>query len=60
MTDDHQRLSLESCQATEHGRVVGVGPVAVEFLEIREDTLDIVRRERPLRMPGELGDLPGA
>jgi len=60
MADDHHRPAVEAGEATDDGGVVGIGAVAVQFLEVGADALHIVQRVGPLRMARELGDLPGA
>jgi hypothetical protein len=59
VANDHHRLAVEARQPADDGMVVGKGAIAVQFLEIGEDVLDVVERVGPLRMARHLGDLPG-
>ena len=58
MADDDDGLVIEPGQAADQRVVVGVHPIAVQLLKVREALVDVVERVRPLRMARELGDLP--
>ena len=47
---DHHRSALEPGHSCDNRRVVPKHPVAMDFLEIGAEPLDIVQRMRPLRM----------
>ena len=59
LADDHHRLAVEEGHARDDGGIVGEGAVAVNFLEIREQTLDVVEAVRTLWMAGKLHPFPG-
>ena len=54
MADHHYRVVIETRPAADDGGVVAEGSIAVELDEIRECELDVVGREWP---PGVAGDL---
>jgi hypothetical protein len=55
----HAGLAVEAGQATHDAQVVRKVAVAVQFLEMGEDVAHIVQRVGPVRVAGNLGDLPG-
>ena len=59
LADNHHRLAIEECHARDDGRIVGEGAVAMQFHEVREQTLDVVQAVRTLWMPGKLHPFPG-
>ena len=59
VTDDHDRAPRQPRHAADDGRVVGEGPIPVQFLEAGEDPRHIVQGVGSLGMAGELRDLPG-
>src|SRR5262249_14220438 len=50
----HDRPAFEESRAAHDGRIVGIQAIAVDFLEIRKDTLDVIERMRALGVTGEL------
>jgi hypothetical protein len=44
--------------AADDRRIVAVGAIAVQFLKIREQSLDVIEGVWPLRMARDLGHLP--
>ena len=58
MADYHYRLALEEAVAAHYGGVVTVGPVAVDFLEIGDEPLEVVKGMGTLGMASELDSLP--
>ena len=58
MTDDHHRLSFQARESADKRLIVGIHPVPVQFLKVRKAPRDVIQGIRPLRMPGEIGDLP--
>ena len=59
MAQHHAGVAVEARQAADDAEVVGVVPVAVQFLEVGEDLVDVVQRVGALRMAGDLRHLPG-
>ena len=55
----HAGLAVEARQAADDGQVVGEVAVAVQFLEVGEDLVDVVQRVGPLRVARDLRHLPG-
>eukprot|EP00042_Codosiga_hollandica_P001261 m.925518 g.925518 ORF g.925518 m.925518 type:complete len:419 (-) comp132159_c0_seq1:150-1406(-) len=58
VADDHAGLAVEARNAANDGRVIREMAVAVQFLELGEDFRAVVQRLRPLRVAGDLIDLP--
>ena len=58
MADDHDALAIEAGQATDDGRVVGKGTVAMQLVEVGHQRLDVVQRVGALRMARHQGRLP--
>ena len=57
---DHDDVHVGQTGETAHDRlVVRVGAVAVEFVKVREDRLDVVERIGAVRVAGHLRNLPG-
>ena len=59
MTENDDGLVFEASEAADERVIVGVHAIAVQLLEIREALVDVVERVGPLRVTGELRDLPG-
>ena len=57
--DDHGR-AVEAREAADDGLVVAVDPIAVQLHPVLEEQADEVEGVRALRVPGDLGALPGA
>ena len=57
--DDHDFVVAQFGEAADYGAVLGVEPVAVQFLEAGEGGLEIIQREWPLGMTRHLHPLPG-
>jgi hypothetical protein len=55
----HAGLAVEARQPAHDGQVVGKVAVAVQFLEVGEDLVDVVQRVGPLRVARDLRHLPG-
>ena len=60
VTQYHHGLAAEPRQTTDNGRIIGIHPVAVHFLEIGKQAVDVIQRIRALRMARHLRDLPRA
>ena len=58
MPDHHDRLAAETRQATDDRGILRKQTVALQFLEISKNVLEVVQGVRPLRMPRDLRDLP--
>ena len=58
MADDHARLAFESRQAAHNCGVIGKCTVAVQFVKIGENQVDVVERVRALRMTRDFDHLP--
>jgi hypothetical protein len=58
MTYHHYRLIGEAGEATDDGGVVGKVAIAVQFLEVAEDIVDVVQRVRTLGVACHLRNLP--
>ena len=60
LMSDHDDVHVGQTGETAHDRlVVRVGAVAVEFVKVREDRLDVVERIGAVRVAGHLRNLPG-
>ena len=59
MSDDHDRMTVETRHSTHDGSVFGEVPVAVQLGELGEGAAKIVEGVRPPRMAREPRDLPG-
>src|SRR6185437_13085876 len=57
--DHHHRSSDDACQAAYDGRVVGIHPVASEFVKLVADHRDVIVGVRAPRVARQLRDLPG-
>ena len=60
VADDHQRAAVDPGQSTDDGLVVAEGAVAGQFVELVAELAHVVQGVGPGRVPGQLGDLPGA
>src|SRR5690606_19834924 len=60
VADDHHRAAVDAAQPADDRRVVGVGAVAGQLLELVAHHPDIVPGVRAHRMARQLRDLPGA
>ena len=58
VADDHAGLAIETGQAADDRQVVRIRAVAVQFVEVGEDFVDVVHRVRPLRVARDLRHLP--
>src|SRR5439155_20426771 len=58
LPDHRHGFAVQEPQTRDDGRVVAELPIAVELLEVREDSVDDIERVRPLRVPRELHRLP--
>ena len=58
MAEHHAGLAIEAGQAAHNALVVSKVAVAVHLDKIGEDVVDVVHRVGPLRVAGDLGDLP--
>jgi hypothetical protein len=59
VADQHHGRVVEPRGSADDGEIVAVHAIAMQLVEILEDEASVIERVRPLRMPGELGDLPG-
>ena len=60
VADHHAGRAVEARQPADDRSVVREGAVAVQLLEMREEPLHVVERERALRMARDLRHLPGS
>src|SRR5207249_10999331 len=58
MTDDHHRLAVEPRPAGDDRRIFTKEAIAVQLDEVGEDQLEIIERERSLRLARDLDALP--
>ena len=58
MTDKHDRPTVNSPDSADNRGIVRKHPVAVKFLKIRCDAVEIIKRVWPTRMPRDLRHLP--
>jgi len=58
VADYHYRLTIEEAVAAHDGSVVAVGPVAVDFLEIGDESFEVIKGMGTLGMASELDSLP--
>ena len=58
LRDHHHRLRIEPAHAGDDGVIVAEGAVAMQFVKIGEQTLDVIERVRTLGMARELHALP--
>ena len=56
---DHHRLAVEAREAADDGLVVAEEPVAVQLHPVLEEQSHEIEGVRALRVPGDLGALPG-
>lgn len=54
LADDHDGLAVEEGVAADDGFVVAEGAVAVDFGEVRKDTVEVILRVGALGVAGEL------
>ena len=59
MPDQHDPLAADLGQATDHGRIIAKMPISMDFPEFPTDQLNVIPKQRPLGMPGDLNCLPG-
>src|SRR5690606_12967359 len=57
--DDHHAAAADLAQTSDHGRVVAVSTIAMQFDELRRDAADVVLGRRAVLPPSELDDIPG-
>ena len=57
--DDDDAVVAEAGKAADHGAVIGVLAVAVQFLEIGKGLVDVIQRIGTAGVAGELDALPG-
>jgi len=58
VTDHHHWLVVQASDTAHNGGVVGEVTVAVQFIELGEDVLDVVQGVRTARVAGQTRDLP--
>ena len=58
MTDEHTLEVADASEAANDRSVVSVVSVAVEFAEVTDHQVDVVRSERPFGVSGHLDDFP--
>ena len=58
MADDHHRLAVQTRGTANDGRVIGEVAITVQFFELGEQVIDVVKGIGPLRVAGQTGDLP--
>src|SRR5215208_2726980 len=59
VSDNDATLAAEHCHPARHCAIVSKAAVAVQFHPVRKTTLNVIERERPLSVPGDLDPLPG-
>ena len=59
VADDHALSPRDRRESAGHRAVLGKEPVAVQLDEIAERKLEVIERERPRIVPGDLHALPG-
>ena len=58
VSDNDATLAAEHCHSAWHCAIVGKAAVAVQFDPVRKTALNVIERERPLSVPGDLDPLP--
>ena len=58
--DDHDLVAVQPGETADHGVIVGIKAVAVQFGEIGEGQRHIIQHEGALGMAGDLDPVPGA
>ena len=56
----HHFMPAEAGKPADHRPVLREQPVAVQLAEVGKGRFEVIQRERPLRMPGNLDPVPGA
>src|SRR4029450_353855 len=59
VSDNDATLAAEHRHSARHCAIVGKTAVAVQFNPVRKTALNVIERERPLSVPGDLDSLPG-
>ena len=59
VADEHDGRVIEARGPADDGEIVAIHAVAMQLVEVLEDEPGVVERVGALRMPRELGDLPG-
>jgi hypothetical protein len=59
VSDNHTALLAEHGKTARHGLVIGKTAITVQFGPILKTPFDVIEREWPLHMPGDLDTLPG-
>ena len=59
VSDNDATLPAEHRHSARHCPIVGKTAVAVQFNPVRKTALNVIERERPLSVPGDLHPLPG-
>jgi len=57
VSDDHHGLTVEARQTADDGVVISKAAIAVQFLEVGKDVLDVIQGVGALWMARDLGDL---
>jgi len=60
MANNCNRPGIQSCYSRNYRGIIRKIPVTVQFLKIRKNLADIIKRIGALRMSGYLGYLPGS
>ena len=58
MANDHHRLAVQTRGTANDGRVIGEVAITVQFFELGEQVIDVIKGIGPLRVAGQTGDLP--
>jgi hypothetical protein len=58
VSDNDATLAAEHCHSAWHCAIVGKAAVAVQFDPVNKTALNVIERERPLSVPGDLDPLP--
>jgi hypothetical protein len=58
VSDDDATLASEHCHTAWHRAIVGKAAIAVQLDPVRKTALNVIERERPLSVPGDLDPLP--
>src|SRR5205823_5304641 len=59
VSDNNTTLAAEHRHSAWHRAIVGKAAVAVQFDPVRKTALNVIEREWPLSVPGDLDPLPG-
>ena len=58
MANQHKGLSVDTSKTPNHRFVISNVAITIEFYKVCGDLVNIIKRVRAVRMPGELNPLP--